>query len=118
MTTITDAKAEQMRKDLAAHEAAKAAEARAAENARRKAVRDAVTPSATILEAELEPVRAKLAQAALDLPPEEWDLANLIRNVVITSESALARAKRRLEDNADVPEAEPVADPTPLSPTA
>lgn len=112
---MTDEEAETMRKQIAAHEAEKAAAARQGENDRRTAAREKLEPVAAVLSTKLAALRDELEEAGRALPPEEWDLALLVRNVVVTADSAIARAQRRLDDTRPIPDEEP--EPTPVAAT-
>lgn len=113
MTTMTDAQAEAARLRLAEYEAAKEAEARAAENDKRAACRAVVQPLADVmapLRVAADAVRARVAPLASG---DEWDLSNLARNVVQTVDGLAARVDRRIADTEPVP-----APPAPIAPPA
>lgn len=101
--TMTDAKAEKMRQELEAFEAEKAKAAREEQNAKRAESLAVVAPVAELLNSKLAGLVDEIEATAQTLPVEEWDLANLLRNIVITSRSAIARAQRRVDDNQPAP---------------
>ena len=103
---MTDAQAETARTKLAEYEAAKAVEARQAENERRVAARTAFAPLAEVL-AELTAAADKV-RAVLDAGlGDERGLADLARNVLVTVDGLAARVERRMADTEPTPEPEP-----------
>ena len=104
MGTMTEKQAEKARRDLAAYEEERARVARQEENAKRAATLEVVSPLAELLNGKLAGIRDEIEEAARALPPEEWDLANLLRNVVVTATSAISRVQRRVDDNQPAPE--------------
>lgn len=109
---MTDAQAEAARIKLAEYEAAKAAEARQAEDERRAVARAAFAPlmdALPDLTAAAEKVRAAI-DAGLG---EERGLADLARNVLVTIDGLAHRLERRMADTEPTPEPEPVAVPAP-----
>lgn len=113
---LTDAKAESMRAELEAHEAAKRKEARAAEAEKRAAARAVLAPAATFVDTKLKPLRETLDGVIEGLGREEWDLGNLIRNLAIVADSVIDRTARRIADT-EPPPAEPDL-PSPSVPLA
>ena len=119
MSVMTDSQAGSARIKLAEYEAAKAAEARQAENDRRVAARAALAP-AIALRPDVEALIAKAEAIVDDGLPGERGVVDQLRNLIVVASSFIDRADRRLADTEPTPdpEATPAAALAPPTPEA
>lgn len=113
MSILTDTQAEKARRDLAAFELKKAADARQAENEKRAASRAALDPLGQLLP-DLASNRARL-DAIVEAGIEgNRDIVDIARNVLTTISGLQDRFDRRISDTEPIPEpssAEPILPP-------
>lgn len=104
MTELTDAEAEAMREQLAAHEAARAEELRLAENQRRAEARTALQPVADLLEPRgISDLIEELDTVSRSLPLAERSIATQASNAVTVLSALVTLKERRWADTEPVP---------------
>lgn len=113
MVDITDQKAEQMRAQLAAHEARKAEEAAAAEEARKAEALAVINPVLNAVDDNWAAKVEELRNAALSVGAADWDITTLVNNCVVCMDSLQKRVERRRQDLSPSPAPAPAPAPAP-----
>lgn len=112
MTDITDQRAEQMRQQLAAHEAKKAEEAAAIQAAANAEALAAIQPAVVLIDEGFEPRLEAMRQASQTIGATDWDMTTLINNCVTCLAALQNRIERKVEQLTPVVPAElPVETP-------